>query len=89
VNFLQPAGGLALYSVYRVAPKKKIGPARTIDHALLLAESAGPGRYELMIVGDVPKHVCFLTKNADGTFTIDPRQAGSFTAVLSDTLTRA
>lgn len=78
-----------MYSVYRVAPQKKIGPARTIDHALILAESAGPGRYEVCIVGDVPKHVCFLTKHENGTLTIDPRQAGSLTAVLSDTLTRA
>jgi hypothetical protein len=78
-----------LYSVYRIEPKKKIGPARTIDHALIMAEASGPGRYELSIVGDVPKHVCFLTQNEDGTFTIDPRQAGSFTAVLHDTLTRA
>jgi hypothetical protein len=89
VIFLQPAGGLALYSVYRVAPKKKIGPARTIDHALILAEASGPGRYVVYFVGDAPKHVCFLTKHEDGTFTIDPRQAGSFTAVLHDTLTRA
>jgi hypothetical protein len=78
-----------LYSVDRVKPKKKIGPARTMDHALILAEASGPGRYEVSIVGDVPKHVCFLTKQEDGTFTIDPRKAGSFTAVLHDTLTRA
>jgi hypothetical protein len=78
-----------LYSVYRVEPKKKIGPARSMDHALILAEAAGPGRYEVSIVGDVSKHVCFLSKHENGTFTIDPRQAGSLTAVLSDTLTRA
>ena len=65
-------------------------PDRTpIDHALILTEAAGPGRYEVYIVGDAPKHVCFLTKHEDGTFTIDPRQAGSFNAVLSGTLTRA
>jgi len=78
-----------LYSVYRVEPKKLLGPARSIDHALILAEAAGAGRYEVFLVGDVPKHLCFLTKHEDRTFTIDPRQAGSLMAVLSDTLTRA
>jgi len=43
----------------------------------------------VFIVGDVPRHLCFVTKHEDGTFTIDPRQAGSLMAVLSDTLTRA
>ncbi len=83
------AGGRFLYSVYRVEPKKSVGPARTIDHALILAESAGPGRYELLIVGDVSRHVCFVTKHEDGTFTIDPRQVGSLMAALGDTMTRA
>ncbi len=78
-----------MYSVYRVEPKKTIGPARSIDHALILAEAAGLGRYEVCILGDAPKHLCFVTKHEDGTFTIDPRQAGSLTAALSDTLTRA
>jgi len=78
-----------LYSVYRVEPKQPIGPARSIDHALILAEAAGLGRYEVLIVGDAPTHLCFLTKHEDGTFTIDPRQAGSLMAVLGDTLTRA
>ena len=78
-----------MYSVYRVEPKQAIGPARSIDHALILAEAAGPGRYEVFIVGDVPGHLCFVTKHDDGTFTIDPRQVGSLTAVLGDTLTRA
>ncbi len=78
-----------MYSVHRLQPRKKIGPARTIDHALLMAEADGHGRYEVSIIGDVSKHVCFLTKHENGTFTVDPRQAGSFTVVLSDTLTRA
>ena len=78
-----------MYSVDRVEPKKTIGPARSIDHALILAEAAGPGRYEVCILGDAPRHVCFVTKHEDGTFTIDPKQACSLTAVLSDTLTRA
>jgi len=60
-----------------------------MDHALSLAEAAGPGRYEVCIVGDAPRHLCFVTKHEDGTFTIDPRQVGSFMAVLGDTLTRA
>jgi hypothetical protein len=78
-----------LYSVYRFEPKQRIGPARSIDHALILAEAAGPGRYEVFIVGDASQHLCFVTKHEDGTFTIDPRVAGSLMAVLGDTLTRA
>jgi hypothetical protein len=90
VSVHDPAvGGLPLYSVYRVEPKKPIGPARSIDHALILAESSGPGRYEVFIVGDALKHLCFMTKHEDGTFTIDPRQGGSLMAALSDTLTRS
>jgi hypothetical protein len=56
---------------------------------LLLAEAAGPGHFEVIIVGDVPKHLCFLTHHEDMTFTIDPRRSGNLTSVLSDTLTRA
>ena len=41
------------------------------------------------MVGDVPRHLCFVTTHEDGTFTLDPRQAGSLMAVLSGTLTRA
>jgi hypothetical protein len=78
-----------LYSVYRVEPKQSIGPARSIDHALILAEATGPGRYEVSLVGDVPTHLCFVTTHRDGTFTVDPRRAGSLTAVLGGTLTRA
>ncbi len=78
-----------MYSVYRVEPKQLMGPARSIDHALILAEAGGTGRYEVFLVGDVPKHLCFVTKHKDGTFTVDPRQAGSLMAVLGDTLTRA
>ena len=78
-----------MYSVYRVLPRQPLGPARSIDHALILAEAAGTGRYEVVIVGDAPKHLCFVTKHEDGTFTIDPRQAGGLMAALSDTLTRA
>ncbi len=78
-----------MYSVHRVEPKQLIGPARSIDHALILAEATGPGRYEVLVVGDVPKDLCFVTMHKDGTFTIDPRQAGSLMAVLGSTLTRA
>jgi hypothetical protein len=78
-----------LYSVHRVEPKQSIGLARSIDHALILAEASGPGRYEVIVVGDVPKHLCFVTTHVDGTFTVDPRQAGSLSAVLGGTLTRA
>jgi hypothetical protein len=78
-----------LYSVYRIGPKQSIGTARSIDHALLLVEATGPGAYEVFVVGDVPSHLCFLTKHENGTFTIDPRQVGSLMAVLGATLTRA
>ncbi len=77
-----------MYSVYRVEPKQPLGPARTIDHSLILVEVNGPGRYEIFMVGDVLRHVCFVTTHDDGTFTLDPRQAGSLMAVLSNTLTR-
>ena len=88
-SLIQPREGLPLYSVCRIEPKQPIGPARSIDQALILAEAAGPGRYEVFIVGDVPTHLCFVTKHEDRTFTVDPRQVGSFTAALGDTLTRA
>jgi hypothetical protein len=80
---------LLMYSVYRVEPRQSMGPARTLDQALLLAEASGPGRYEIFVAGDVPEHLCFLAKHEDGTFTLDPRQAGSLAAVLSGILTRA
>ena len=85
----RPRECLPLYSVNCIEPRKSIGPARTIDHALLLAEAGGAGRYEVCIVGDARKHLCFMTKHDDGTFTIDPRRAGTLTAALSGTLTRA
>jgi hypothetical protein len=78
-----------VYSFYRLEPRQFIGPARTFDHVLLLAEAAGPGRYEVCATGDVLRHVCFVTRHDDGTFTLDPTRSGSLTAVLSDTLTRA
>jgi hypothetical protein len=78
-----------VYSFFRLEPRQLIGPARTFDHALLLAEAAGSGHYEMCVTGDVLRHVCFVTQHDDGTFTLDPRRAGSLTAVLSDTLTRA
>jgi hypothetical protein len=88
-SFRQPRECLQVYSVDRVDPRKTIGPARSIDHVLILAEATGPGRYEVSIVGDSPRHLCFVTRHADGTFTIDPRKAGGLTAALHDTLTRA
>jgi hypothetical protein len=56
---------------------------------LFLADGAGPGRYEVFLVGDAPRHLCFVTRHDDGSFTIDPRKAGGLRAVLSGTLTRA
>jgi hypothetical protein len=78
-----------VYSVHRVEPEQSIGPARSLDHALMLAEAGGPGRYEVVVIGDVPRHLCFITRNEDGTFILDPRQAGGLMAVLGNTLTRA
>jgi hypothetical protein len=55
----------------------------------MLADAGGPGRYEVVVIGDVPRHLCFITRHEDGTFTVDPRQASGLMAVLGDTLTRA
>jgi hypothetical protein len=78
-----------LYSVHRVVPEEPIGPARSLDHALMLSDAGGPGRYEVVVIGDVPKHLCFITRHQDGTFTLDPRRAGGLTVALGATLTRA
>jgi hypothetical protein len=78
-----------VYSVHRVEPKEPIGPARSLDHALMLADDGGPGRYEVLMVGDLSKHLCFITRREDGTFMLDPRQAGGLMAALGATLTRA
>jgi hypothetical protein len=80
---------LFMYSVYRVEPREPMGHARTLDQILLLAEAGGPGRFEIVVAGDVPKHLCFVARHEDGTITLDPRQAGSLGAVLGGTLTRA
>ena len=34
-----------MYLLYRVEPRQPMGPARTLDQVLLLAEAAGPGRF--------------------------------------------
>jgi hypothetical protein len=78
-----------VYSVHRVGSNEPIGPARSLDHALMLADAGGPGRYEVLVIGDAPKHLCFITRHEDGTFTLDPRRAGGLTAALGTTLTRA
>jgi hypothetical protein len=80
---------MPVYSVHRVAPDELIGPARSLDHALMLADTGGPGRYEVVEIGDLSRHLCFITRHADGTFLLDPRQAGGLMAVLGNTLTRA
>ena len=78
-----------MYSVHRVETKELLGPARSLDHALMLADAGGPGRYEVIIIGDLSRHLCYIIHNEDGTFTVDPRQAGGLMAVLGGTLTRA
>ena len=69
-----------MYSVDRVEPREPIGPARSLDHALMLADAGGPARYEVIVIGDVPTHLCFITRHEDNTFTIDPRLAGGLMA---------
>ena len=81
--------GRSVYSVQRVETSETIGPARSLDHALMLTDATGPGRYEVLVIGDLSKHLCFITRNDDGTFVVDPRQAGGLTAALGSTLTRA
>jgi hypothetical protein len=78
-----------MYSVHRVESGELIGPAKSLDHALMLADAGGPGRYEVRLVGDLLKHVCFIVRDEDGTFTLDPRRAGGLMAALDGTLTRA
>ena len=78
-----------MYSVHRIEPRQSVGRARSLDHALMLAETTGPGRYEVRVVGDVPRHLCYITRHDDGTFTLDPRRAGGLMAVLGNTLTRS
>ena len=78
-----------MYSVHRVETREPIGPARSLDHALMLADAGGLGRYEVLMIGDVPTHLGFITRHGDGTFTLDPRRAGGLTAALGNTLTRA
>jgi hypothetical protein len=38
-----------------------------LEHALILADAAGPGRYEVLPGGDPSKHLCFITRREDGT----------------------
>jgi hypothetical protein len=78
-----------VYTVHRVESDQPVGPARSLDHALMLADAGGPGRYEVLMIGDLSKHLCFITRHEDGTFIVDPRQAGGLTAALGNTLTRA
>jgi hypothetical protein len=78
-----------VYSVHRVESAELIGHAKSLDHALMLADADGPSRYEVLVIGDLPQHVCFNARHEDGTFTLDPRRAGGLTAALDATLTRA
>jgi hypothetical protein len=78
-----------MYAAYRVEPRQPVGPARTIDHALILADVIGPGRYEVLLIGDVLEHLCFVTSHEDGTFTLDPTQAGGLMKISSDAPTGA
>ncbi len=78
-----------MYSVHRIGSEDAIGPARSLDHALMLADAGGPGRYEVLVIGDVSRHLCFIIRHDDGTFTVDPKQAGGLTEALGKILTRA
>jgi len=77
-----------MYLVHRL-PDRPIGHARTLDHALILADAGGPSRYEVLLTGDQDKHLFFITRRQDGTFIVDPRYAGGLTAALSPALTPA
>jgi hypothetical protein len=85
----QPQEARAVYSVHHIETREPIGPARSLDHALILADANGSGRYEVVVVGDLLTHLCVITRHEDGTFTVDPRRAGGLMAVLGNTLTRA
>src|SRR5689334_4905727 len=85
----RPCEDFLVYSVHRLDTDTTIGPARSLDHALLLTDVGGPGRYEVQLIGDVPRHLCLITRAEDGTFLVDPRRAGGLAAALSTTLTRA
>ena len=78
-----------MYSIHRVEPDQPLGPARSFDHALMLADAGGPGLYEVLAIGDRSKHLCLIARREDGTFILDPRQSGGLTAMLSGTLGRA
>ncbi len=78
-----------MYSVHRVESNELVGPARSLDQALMLADANGADRFEVIMIGDVSKHLCYITRHEDGTFTVDPRKAGGLMAVLGGTLTWA
>ena len=78
-----------MYSIHRVEPDQPLGPARSLDHALMLADAGGPGLYEVLAIGAMSKHLCFIARREDGIFILDPRQAGGLAAMLGATLTRA
>ena len=78
-----------MYAIHRVEPDQPIGPARSFDHALMLADAGGPGLYEVLAIGDLSRHLCLIARKEDGTFILDPRQSGGLTAMLCGTLDRA
>jgi hypothetical protein len=55
----------------------------------MLADANGSGRYKVIVIGDVPTHLCVITRDEDGIFTVDPWRAGGLMAILGNTLTRA
>ena len=76
-----------MYSVHQLQSNQPLGPAWTLDHALTLADAGGPGRYEVFMDSSRSRHHCFITRREDGTFIVDPRQAGRLTASLGASVT--
>jgi hypothetical protein len=78
-----------MYSLRRLLPEQWLGATGDLEHALILADAGGPGRYEVLPSGDPSKHLCFITRREDGTFIIDPRCAGGWTSALGAALAPA
>jgi hypothetical protein len=78
-----------MYSIYRVEPRHLLEGAQTFEGVLALSETLGPGSFEVIVTGDLPKHYCFVINHEDGTYTIDPRQRGSLNVNSSTGLASA
>ena len=81
---------LLMYSVYRLEPRQPMGPARTLDQVLLLAEARRSRSLRNLRGWRCAECISVSWPNTrTGRSLLDPRQAGSLSAVLSGTVTRA